>query len=121
MADKDVAIDETPSLISSNKVEGTAVYNRDGEKLGSVYNFMVDKRSGQVEYAVLSFGSIFGIGGDYYPLPWDMLTYEPEQGGYVVDIDKSLLERAPRYDSDSEPIFDRDYAQAVYGHYGLSF
>lgn len=121
MADDDVAINETSSLISSNKVEGTAVYNRDGEKLGSVYNFMVDKRSGQVEYAVLSFGSVFGVGADYYPLPWDMLTYEPQQGGYVVNIDKSLLEKAPRYNDGAEPAYDRGYAETVYGHYGLTY
>ena len=51
-----VATDETDRLIASNKVEGTAVYNRQNERLGSVYNFMVDKRSGQVEYAVMSLG-----------------------------------------------------------------
>ena len=39
-------IDETSRLIASNKVEGTAVYARDGARLGSIYNFMVDKRSG---------------------------------------------------------------------------
>ena len=68
--------DETDRLIASNKVEGTAVYNRQGERLGSIYNFMVDKRSGQVEYAVLSFGGFLGIGEDYYPLPWKALTYD---------------------------------------------
>ena len=61
--------DETDRLIASNKVEGTAVSNRQGERLGSVYNFMVDKRSGHVEYAVLSFGGFLGIGDSYYPLP----------------------------------------------------
>ena len=57
-----VATDETGRLIASNKVEGTAVFNRQGERLGSVYNFMVDKRSGQVEYAVMSFGGFLGMG-----------------------------------------------------------
>ena len=60
-----VATDETNRLIASDKVEGTAVYNRQGERLGSIYNFMVDKRSGQVEYAVLSFGGFLGIGDSY--------------------------------------------------------
>ena len=55
-------IEETHRLIASNKVEGTAVYNRQGEKLGSVHNFMVDKRSGKVEYAVMSFGGFLGMG-----------------------------------------------------------
>src|SRR4051812_28383392 len=57
-----IATDETGELIASNKVEGTAVYNRQGEHLGTVYNFMVGKRSGQVAYAVMSFGGLLGMG-----------------------------------------------------------
>ncbi|GAA0439565.1 hypothetical protein GCM10009095_03190 [Sphingomonas molluscorum] len=55
MANTNIATDEADRLIASDKIEGTAVYNRNGDKIGSVYNFMVDKRSGKVEYAVLSF------------------------------------------------------------------
>lgn len=106
MADNQIATDETQHLIASNKVEGTAVYNRDSEKLGSIYNFMVDKQSGKVEYAVLQFGGIFGLGSDYYPLPWDVLDYDTSQGGYVVSLDKSVLEKAPRYTEASQPSFD---------------
>ena len=86
-----VDTDETNRLIASNKVEGTAVYNRQGERLGSVYNFMVDKRSGQAEYAVMSFGGFLGIGDSYHPLPWKSLKYDTSQGGYVVDLDKDRL------------------------------
>jgi sporulation protein YlmC with PRC-barrel domain len=108
-------------LIASNKVEGTTVYNRGGEKLGTIYNFMVDKRSGQVEYAVLQFGGLFGLGSDYYPLPWDVLTYGTDQSGYVIDLDKTMLEKAPRYTSDTEPSFDRNYGREVYGYYGVTY
>ena len=90
-----VATDETDRLIASNKVEGTAVYNRQSERLGSVYNFMVDKRSGQVEYAVMSFGGFLGIGDSYHPLPWKSLTYDTSQGGYVVDLDKNPCKGHP--------------------------
>jgi len=121
MAENPIATDETNRLIASNKVDGTAVYNRQGEKLGSIYNFMVDKRAGKVEYAVLQFGGILGLGSDYYPLPWDVLTYETDQGGYVVDLDKSLLEKAPRYSSGNEPSFDRDYGREVDGEYGVTY
>lgn len=119
MAENDVAVDETDRLIASNKVEGTAVYNRQGERLGSIHNFMVDKRSGEVDYAVLSSGGLFGMGGDYYPLPWKVLTYDTAQGGYVVDLDKDVLESAPHYRSGEEPSYDRDYDREVQGHYGL--
>jgi sporulation protein YlmC with PRC-barrel domain len=66
-----VATDETGGLISSDKVEGTAVYNRQGEKLGSIHSVMIDKSSGKVAYAVMSFGGFLGIGDRYHPLPWN--------------------------------------------------
>lgn len=112
---------ETHRLIASNKVEGTSVYNLAGEKLGSIYNFMVHKRSGQVEYAVLTFGGLFGLGADYYPLPWDVLTYQPDQGGYVINLDRARLERAPRYAAGAEPEFDDTYGRRVHDYYGLSY
>jgi len=121
MAQTDIPTDETTRLIASNKVEGTAVYNRKGERLGSIYNFMVDKESGEVEYAVLTFGGLFGMGGDYYPLPWDVLTYDTQQGGYVVDLDKEVLEKAPRYSATDEPRFTQDYGREVYGYYGVNY
>lgn len=120
MTDMDIATDETERLIASNKVEGTSVYDAQGEKLGTIHNFMVDKDSGQVEYAVLQFGGLFGLGSDYYPLPWEKLSYDVDEGGYVVDIDKETLEDAPRY-SDSEPVYDQGYGEQVYGHYGLTY
>lgn len=121
MPQSDIAKDETNRLIASNKVEGTAVYNQAGDKLGSIYNFMVDKRTGQVEYAVLQFGGFLGLGSDYYPLPWNVLTYETGQGGYVVNLDKSVIEQAPRYATNNEPIFDRAYGQHVYDYYGVPY
>jgi sporulation protein YlmC with PRC-barrel domain len=121
MADHDVARDETMTLIASDKVEGTAVFNRAGEKLGSIHNFMVNKESGQVEYAVLSFGGVLGMGTDYYPLPWKSLTYDTQQNGYLVDIDKDKLQSGPHYDASAEPRYDRAYGQSVYGHYGLNY
>jgi sporulation protein YlmC with PRC-barrel domain len=75
-----VATDETNTLIPSDKVEGTAVYNLAGDRLGEVYNFMVDKHSGQVAYAVMSFGGFLGIREKYHPLPWKVLTYDTRYG-----------------------------------------
>jgi hypothetical protein len=116
---RSVATDETDRLIASNKVEGTAVYNRQGERLGSVYNFMVDKRSGQVEYAVMSFGGFLGIGDSYHPLPWKSLTYDTNQGGYVVDLDKNRLQGAPSYSSSEAPDWsDPSYGRRIDDYYG---
>ena len=78
------AVDETDELIASNEVEGTAVYNRQGERIGTLHHFMVGKRSGQVAYAVMSFGGLFGLREKHYPLPWNELTYDTGRGGYVI-------------------------------------
>jgi hypothetical protein len=107
-----VATDETDRLIASNKVEGTAVYQ--GERLGAVYNFMVDKRSGRVEYAVISFGGFLGIGDSYHPLPWKTLKYDTSMSGYVVDLDKDRLQGAPRFMSSEIPDWrDPSYSRRI--------
>ena len=106
-----VATDESSSLISSDKVEGTAVYDRRGEKLGSIHSVMIDKISGKVAYAVMSFGGFLGMGDRYHPLPWHVLTYDTGQGGYVVDLDRSKLEGAPSYGTSEAPNWsDRRWA-----------
>jgi sporulation protein YlmC with PRC-barrel domain len=119
--DGTVAINETDRLISSDKVEGTPVYDRNGESLGSVYNFMVDKISGKVAYAVMSFGGFLGIGERYHALPWGKLDYDPRMGGYVVDIDRATLEGAPHYGRDESPWSDPKYGRNVYDYYGVPY
>jgi hypothetical protein len=107
--------------IASNRVEGTAVYNRGGDKLGRIECFMVDKISGQADYAVMSFGGLFGLGDNHYPLPWDMLAYDPGKGGYVVDLDKEKLKSGPSFRAGEAPDFDRDYDRRVYDYYGIVY
>lgn len=117
----DHSSEPSSDLIASDRVEGTAVFNRQGERLGRISNFMVDKRSGQVRYAVLSFGGFLGIGDDHYPLPWSMLGYDTDQGGYVVDLDRKRLDEAPRYADDLRPDYDPEYGRSVYHYYGVIY
>jgi PRC-barrel domain len=115
-----VATDETTTLISSDKVEGTPVYNRNGEKLGTIHSLMIDKLSGEVAYAVMSFGGFLGIGDSYHPLPWDVLGYDVGLSGYVVDLDRSMLEGAPTYNTSEMPNWgDRRWSQRVDEYYGV--
>src|SRR3546814_5710348 len=111
---------ETHRLIASNKVEGTAVYNLEDEKLGTIVNVMNDKRSGQSDYAVLEFVGLFGIGSDHYPIPWEMLTYDTDKGGYVVNLTKEQVSGAPRYSRDEAPEYSHEFGRTIYGYYGLS-
>ena len=117
-----VATDETGSLIAASKVNGTKVYNRQGENLGSIYDVMINKRSGQVAYAVMSFGGFLGMGDSYHPLPWSVLTYDTSQGGYVVDLDMQRLQGAPSYTaSEAESYWsDRGRSRGIDDYYGVS-
>lgn len=112
-----VATDETRRLISSSKVEGTAVYDAEGEQLGTILNFMVDKVSGQVAYAVMSFGGFLGLGESHHPLPWRALRYDVDLGGYVVDIDPRTLADAPQHGASDDPFADDAYGKAVDSYY----
>jgi hypothetical protein len=112
-ASSSVEHDESTDLIASNKVEGTAVYNRQGEQLGDVYNFMVGKRTGRVAYAVMSFGGFLGIGQRYHALPWNVLTYDTEKGGYVIDADKDRLSAAPSHQAGDDPFSRSDDMQRI--------
>ncbi len=94
--------DETGRLISADKVQGTAVYGEDGEKIGHVDQIMINKQSGKVAYAVMSFGGFLGIGERYHPLPWDVLTYDTSLDGYRVNLTRDRLEGGPSYGRDED-------------------
>jgi hypothetical protein len=105
-------------LIAADKVEGTSVYNRQGEKLGDVENVFIDKVSGQAEFATMAFGGVIGVGHKHHPLPWSVLTYDTTQNGFVVDLDKRVLESAPSYESDHLAGEDRSWGAEVRNYYG---
>jgi sporulation protein YlmC with PRC-barrel domain len=94
---------ETSTMIAASKVNGTKVYNNAGEALGSIYDLMLDKQSGQVNYAIMSFGGFLGIGEKYHPLPWSELTFSTANDGYVVNLDKRSLENAPSFGTADVP------------------
>jgi sporulation protein YlmC with PRC-barrel domain len=104
-------------VISSDKVEGTSVYNPKGDKLGSIDDLMIDKHSGHVRYAVLEFGGFLGMGTDRYPMPWNVLKYSNDRGGYVVPLDKAALEKAPKYSESTTPSYDREYGSKIDSYY----
>jgi hypothetical protein len=109
---------ETTSLIGSDKVEGTAVYGPDREKIGSIERVMIDKISGKVAYAVLSFGGFLGMGEDFYPVPWSTLDYDTSLGGYRVNFTRDQLDRAPKYTESEGWNWSRENDRKVYDYYG---
>jgi hypothetical protein len=91
----DTLTSQTHSLIASDRVEGTPVRRSDGEKIGTIQRLMIDKLSGSVAYAVLSFGGFLGMAQKHAPIPWARLTYDPTLGAYHLDISQEELLSAP--------------------------
>ena len=111
---------ETSVLIAGKSVRGAMVYNPAGESLGDIYDVMIDKDSGKIIYALMSLGGLLGIGRKLHPLPWSVLKYGPEIGGYVVTLSKSQLEAAPNYPVEFLPDFsDRDREAELHRYYGV--
>lgn len=107
-------------LITADKVEGTAVYNPKGEKLGRIEDVVLDKLTGKVVYADMSFGGFLGIGDEHHPLPWGILKYDTEKEGYVVNLDKEQLEKAPTHPARERPDWeDQVWGRKVHEYYGV--
>jgi hypothetical protein len=106
------------ALVASDRVEGTAVYGPGNRRIGRIERLMIDKASGQVAYAVLTFGGFLGIGEDHYPLPWAKLNYETALDGYKIDVTEHELRDAPRFGKDDYWDWSGRHEQ-VHKHYGV--
>jgi sporulation protein YlmC with PRC-barrel domain len=105
-------------MVSSSDVSGTEVYSPTGDHLGHIDHLMIDKVSGQVIYAVLTFGGFLGFGEGKHPLPWKKLTYNPRVGAFVTDITHEELTGAPSLTAAwfDDPIF----REKIHAHYGVA-
>jgi hypothetical protein len=119
MASLDDTTNPSGHLIAASQVQGTTVYNTGLERLGSIEDVMIDKASGRIAYAVLSFGGFLGFGDKLHPLPWEKLSYNKEIGGYVVDVDRETLEGAPSYTDKATASWDDEaWGKDIHAHYG---
>lgn len=119
MTDQNLVIDYAHELISSRRVEGTPVYNRKDERLGAIHSVMIEKKTGKVAYAVLSFGGFLGMREHVHPIPWEMLTYDVDMDAYVVDLEHDQLKNAPTLHlDDADRPHGREYDEEVAGYYG---
>lgn len=106
-------------LVSSSDVNGTEVYSRNGDHIGTIDHLMIDKQSGRVGYAVMTFGGFLGLGEDAYHVPWSALSYDTGLNGFVTDITREQVEGAPERPDDWDR--DRTWEERVYSHYGFPY
>lgn len=111
-----------PRLMGADTLIGNDVYNRADEDLGDIKEIMLDVASGQISYAVLSFGSFLGMGEKLFAVPWSALTLDTVNKRFTLDIDKKRLEGAPGFDKDDWPdMADETWARNVHKYYGSQY
>ena len=87
-----------------------------GKNIGEIDHLIIDKVSGRVAYAVMSFGGFVGLGHSHYPIPWGALTYDTSLGGFRTNITEQQLKDAPEFSDDSWQ--DRDWEARTHQYYG---
>jgi sporulation protein YlmC with PRC-barrel domain len=85
-------------VIESDRVEGTAVYDAKGKRIGTIQRLIIEKVSGRVVYADMTFGGFLGIGTHHHTIPWEKLEYDTRFGGYRSEITEEQLRGAPAFD-----------------------
>jgi sporulation protein YlmC with PRC-barrel domain len=109
------------ALIASDRVEGTPVRRSNGDKIGTIERVMIDKVSGKVAYAVMSFGGFLGLGEEYHTVPWAALKYNTALDAYEVNLTDDQLREAPRRSGEGrDPSFDRDWEEHVHRYYNAT-
>ena len=108
--------------LAASTLQGDRVVDPQGRDVGRVEAIMLDVQTGRVAYVVLSFGGFLGIGEKFHPVPWPLLEYDVVKLGFVVPLDRSILEHAPSYDPAELRQLGgadhRSYGSAIYDYYG---
>lgn len=108
-------------LIESDRVEGTSVYDPNGSSIGSIKRLMIEKLSGKVAYAVMSFGGFLGMGTEEHTIPWSKLTYDTSLGGYRTDVTEQQLKGAPSFYRDANYDWgDRSREQELHSYWNAA-
>ena len=117
MAEVDTSSAPSHPLVESDRVEGTAVYDANGKRVGSIKRLVIEKLSGHVAYAVTSFRGFLGIGSKLHTIPWEQLHYDTMLGGYKTSISEEQLRKAPEFSRSDEFLLSGHQRQQLTKYY----
>lgn len=99
------------------------IRNPQGEDLGEVEELVVDVNSGDIRYAVVSYGGFLGLGDKLFAVPLKAMTLKQDEDAdafFVVDINEERLENSEGFDDDNWPNFsDQSFTSSVDRTYGI--
>ena len=109
-----------PDIVQASKVIGKPVVNAQGRSIGAIEDLAIDELDGQIRYAVLSFGSVLGMGGKHFAIPWEAFQLSQDHKRFILDVAEEDLKRAPGFDKDYWPDFvDPVYYTMIYEFYRI--
>ena len=104
-------------VIESDRVEGTAVFDRQGHRIGTIKRLLIEKVSGRVTYVDVTFGGFLGLGVHHHTIPWEKLTYDTGLHGYRTDITEEQIRGAPAFYGDDEVWPDKKREQEMWDYW----
>ena len=107
-----------PQYLSASTLTGDNIVNPQGESLGDLKDIMLDTQTGEIAYAVLSYGGVLGMGDKLFAVPWKALTIDGGNKNLVLNVSKERLKNAPGFDKDHWPNFaDASFGETIRGYY----
>lgn len=108
-----------PRLMGADTLIGNNVANLQDEDIGEIKEIMLDVPTGNIEYAVLSFGSFLGMGEKLFAVPWSALKLDTINKRFILNVDKERLQNAPGFDKDNWPdLADSTLSNDLHSYYG---
>ncbi|WP_298232917.1 PRC-barrel domain-containing protein [uncultured Azohydromonas sp.] len=105
----------------ASQIIGREVRDPNGAKLGEINDLIVDLGSGRLQYAVLSFGGVAGLGDKLFAYPVNAFRTSTDSDDLVLTVDKNQLDAAPGFDKSRWPGLDADaYWRDVDRHFGAA-
>lgn len=92
-----------PALMGAETLIGNRVFNASEQDVGTIKEIMLDMQSGRVCYAVMSSGSVMGVGGKLFAVPWQALRLDTVNKRFLLDVDPAQLEAATGFDKNHWP------------------
>jgi sporulation protein YlmC with PRC-barrel domain len=110
------------NFINASSLIGLNVINPQDEDIGKIKDLVVNLRSGETAYAILSFGGFLGMGDKLFAIPFSLLRFDRKQEVVILNIEKSILEKAPGFHKQSWPNFnDREWIDEIETYYCEAF
>ncbi len=83
---------------SFGKLHGMGIRGADGKQLGSVRDLVLDVRSGEPKFVLVSGGGLAGIGSHTRLLPFEALIREPKEHDFLTRLQRVDWELLPLID-----------------------